>query len=412
MNNMHPRIVTRRWTEQRWLLDNIIRSVGVDWDQPRTISYNTPCGPEANADFAGIRERVKKYADISPAFETAARRREAKARAAEDAGDHVTARNNYFYAAIHYAASQWPHDENNEKNLALNAAKRECYSRYGALADHHVEAAWVPFQGKALPGWLHLPPGYTGGKLPAVWSIPGMDGFKEANVALYGDRWLARGIAVLALEGPGQYESAVNGIHVSVPNWATAATAVMDWMAARPELDPQRIAVAGNSFGSFFGTLAAAHEPRFRACAVSATCLEPTCHTIFEEASPTFKRRFMYMSGYTDEVKFNAFCKTLTWEGHAEKIRVPYLCVAGEADELSPLEHTERLLQTLQCPKQLVVYQDSRHSVGNVPSANLGPHPQTLVADWMQARLNEKPFASERWYVEASGRVVKTPYAG
>ena len=412
MNNMHPRIVTRRWTEQRWLLDNIIRSVGVDWDQPRTISYNTPCGPEANADFAGIRERVKKYADISPAFETAARRRDAKARAAEDAGDHVTARNNYFYAAIHYAASQWPHDENNEKNLALNAAKRECYSRYGALADHHVEAAWVPFQGKALPGWLHLPPGYTGGKLPAVWSIPGMDGFKEANVALYGDRWLARGIAVLALEGPGQYESAVNGIHVSVPNWATAATAVMDWMAARPELDPQRIAVAGNSFGSFFGTLAAAHEPRFRACAVSATCLEPTCHTIFEEASPTFKRRFMYMSGYTDEGKFNAFCKTLTWEGHAEKIRVPYLCVAGEADELSPLEHTERLLQTLQCPKQLVVYQDSRHSVGNVPSANLGPHPQTLVADWMQARLNEKPFASERWYVEASGRVVKTPYAG
>jgi hypothetical protein len=53
----------RRWTEQRWLLDNIIRSVGLDWDQPRTITYNTPCGPEANADFAGIRERVKKYAD-------------------------------------------------------------------------------------------------------------------------------------------------------------------------------------------------------------------------------------------------------------------------------------------------------------------------------------------------------------
>ena len=118
----------------------------------------------------------------------------------------------------------------------------------------------------------------------------------------------------------------------------------------------------------------------------------------------------MYMSGYSDEAKFNEFCKTLTWEGHAENIRVPYLCVAGEADELSPLEHTERLLQTLQCPKQLVVYQDSRHSVGNVSSATLGPHPQTLVADWMQARLNGKPLTSERWYVEASGRVVKTAY--
>jgi hypothetical protein len=93
-------IVTRRWTDQRWLLDNTIRAVGPDWDQPRTISYNLPCGPEANADFAAIREKVKKYADLSPAFENAARRREAKARAADEAGAAVTARHNYFFAAI------------------------------------------------------------------------------------------------------------------------------------------------------------------------------------------------------------------------------------------------------------------------------------------------------------------------
>src|SRR3954467_15814165 len=86
---------TRRWTEQRWLVDNVIRSVGIDWDQPRSINYNVPCGPEANADFAAIRERVKKYADISPSFETAARRREVKAQSAEDADERVTARQNY-----------------------------------------------------------------------------------------------------------------------------------------------------------------------------------------------------------------------------------------------------------------------------------------------------------------------------
>jgi len=45
-----------------------------------------------------------------------------------------------------------------------------------------------------------------------------------------------------------------------------------------------------------------------------------------------------------------------------------------------------------------------------VPAANLGPFPPILLADWMQARLAGKPFPSERWYVEASGRVVKTPY--
>ncbi len=402
--------VTRRWTEQRWLIDNVIRSVGIDWDQPRSINYNAPCGSEANADFAAIRDRVKKHADISPAFETAARRREAKAQAAETAEEWVTARQNYFIAAVQYAAAQWPYDENNEKNLALNLRKRECYLNYAKYADRKVEAAWIPFQGKVLPGWWHLPPGYNGGRIPAVVSIPGMDGFKEASVAMYGDRWLSRGIAVLSVEGPGQYESAVLGIPVSMPNWIEAGHAIMDWMVTRPEIDPQRIGVVGQSFGSFFATISCASESRYRACAITATCLEPGFHTIFEEASPTFKQRFMYMSGYTDEAAFDEFRKSLTWEGHADKIRIPYLCVAGESDELSPLAHTERLLATLQCPKRLVVYQDSRHSVGNVPAASLGPAPAVLVADWMNARLTGKPFASERWFVEASGRITKTPY--
>ena len=74
------------------------------------------------------------------------------------------------------------------------------------------------------------------------------------------------------------------------------------------------------------------------------------------------------------------------------------------------MAHTDRLFSTLKCPKQLVVYQDCRHSVGNVPSTNLGPAPQVLVADWMNARLSAKSLASERWFVESNGRIVKTPY--
>jgi hypothetical protein len=116
----------------------------------------------------------------------------------------------------------------------------------------------------------------------------------------------------------------------------------------------------------------------------------------------------MWMSNYTDEDKFDAFAKTLTWEGHAEKITKPYLVVAGEADELSPLEHTERMVQTMKGPRQLVIYADSRHSVGGVPSANLGPFPPTLVADWLVARLDGKPLTSERWFVQPTGQVVKT----
>ena len=398
-----------RFNAQRWLLDNVIRANGIDWDQPRSLYLNAPCGVEANADFAGVRERVKKMADIGPAFATVARRREAKAKAAQAEGRLVTARDNYYMAAIHWAAAQWPYDQNDEPNIALNEKKRECYAEYAALADHRVEAVWIPFRGKAIPAWFHLPPGYQGGRVPVVISIPGMDSFKEAMVALYGDRWLNRGIAVLAIDGPGQYEAPMLGLYFSTDAWVETGPAVVDWLGARPQIDAGRIGVTGTSFGSFFGTVLTAHEPRVRACAVMSVCHEPGCHTIFQEASPTFKKRFMYMSGIVDEDEFDKFRATITWEGHADKIRVPYLCVAGEAEELSPLEYSERLVAALNGPKQMVVYQESRHSVGNVPSANLGPFPPVLVADWMVDRLAGKPFASERWYVTSSGQIEKRP---
>jgi hypothetical protein len=117
----------------------------------------------------------------------------------------------------------------------------------------------------------------------------------------------------------------------------------------------------------------------------------------------------MYMAGFTDEAKFDAFRKTLTWEGHAEKIRAPYLCTTGEWDELSPMVHTERMLATMSNPRRLVVYQEARHALGACPSVNLGPHPPVLVADWMADRFAGKPMASERWYVDNSGAVKKKP---
>src|SRR5437588_2723148 len=158
----------RRFEEQRWLIDNIIRANGIDWDQPRSLYLSGPCGVEANADFAAIRSRVQKMADIGPAFEQTARRRESKARAAEAEGSTVTARDNWYMAAIHYGAAEWPYDDSGARHVELHKKKRECYANYARLADHRIEAVSIPFKGKSIPGWFHLPHGYAGGKLPVV----------------------------------------------------------------------------------------------------------------------------------------------------------------------------------------------------------------------------------------------------
>ena len=149
----------------------------------------------------------------------------------------VTARDNWYMAAIHYGAAEWPYDDSGKQHLALHAKKRDCYANYARLADHKIEAVSIPFKGGSIPGWFHLPPGYNGGRLPVIIVIPGMDSFKETSVALANDRWMMRGAAVLAIDGPGQYESPLLGVYVSMQNWIDAGPAVVDWLMRRPEID-------------------------------------------------------------------------------------------------------------------------------------------------------------------------------
>jgi dienelactone hydrolase len=403
----------RRFEEQRWALDDLIQTIGMDWDQGRSAGLISSLGPESQNDINALRARIKKFADFEPAFEAAARRREGMAKDEEAAGHRVSARDSYFMAANFYAQAQWSIYEKNEKNLALNAKKRECFERYARLADRKVEFVWVTIPGgKKLPGVFHLPPSYTPGtKIPAIVAIPGMDGNKERTVALYGDRWMNRGVAVLALEAPGEWEAPLLDIFVRMPDTAATGTAAYDWLAARPEIDPQQIGITGSSFGTLFAVAMLGKEHRFKGCAIQSTVFEPGCHTIFEEASPTFKRRFMFMAGYTDESAFNEFAKTLTWLGSAEKITTPILCMGGEADELSPSANVEKMFSVIPAPKRLVIYADSRHSLGGVPSTTQGPNPGILAADWMLERFAGKPMKSEHWFVEPSGHLDVTPYA-
>ena len=84
--------------------------------------------------------------------------------------------------------------------------------------------------------------------------------------------------------------------------------------------------------------------------------------------------------------------------------------MTGEFDQLSPLEHTERLFEVLRAPKTLVIYQGADHTVSGVPSTALGPYSPALMSEWMAARMAGKPLTSERCYVDSTGRVNKTAY--
>ena len=401
----------KRFEEQRWVLDNIIQANGVDWDQGHTGVLLRACGLEVQGDMASLRQRVRKYADIVPAFEALARRREALAAEFEKNEELIPARDNYYIAAMYWATAMWGLEEHGPRLRGNNDKKRENYSKYMKLADHRIEWVEIPYRGKTLPAVFHLPPAYQAGRrLPVVVSVPGMDGFKERSVALNADGWLQRNYAVLVVEGPGYWEAPLRGIFVDVQGWVETGKEVVKWLRARPEIDAARIAATGSSFGSFFSAAMISEEPAFKACAVTGTCYDPGGRAIFDEASPTFKKRFMFMSGINDEAQFEKFRTTIDWKPFAGKIRAPFLIAAGESDELCPLRHTEAFVRALGGPKQLVIYQDSRHSLAGASVSN-GPDPRIYQAEWVGKRLAGKPFSSERWFVENSGRVQKTSIA-
>ena len=47
----------RRYTEQRWLIDTVIGTVGVEWDQARIAYMSAPGGVEALAEFRATAAR-------------------------------------------------------------------------------------------------------------------------------------------------------------------------------------------------------------------------------------------------------------------------------------------------------------------------------------------------------------------
>jgi fermentation-respiration switch protein FrsA (DUF1100 family) len=402
---------SKRFQSQRWLLDAVIQTIGVEWDQSRLAGLMGACGPEVGGDVAGIRARVHKFNDITREFARAAAHREKTARQYDGDGRKVAARENYFIAALLYASAQWPIFEITRENLALNERKNACYAKYVEFADHEIRRVEIPFgsSGKALPGYLHLPPGRSG-RVPCVWSISGLDSTKETGGALYGDKLRERGIATLALEGPGQGECSLRGIHVTQTNWMDAGRLVLDWLRSQKEIDPDRVALRGVSRGSFWSAQVASVDSRIVGAAVHGLSFEPGSHTSFEMSSPTFKLRYMYYAGFDNEQEFDKFARTLSLKGATEKITCPYLVVAGEDDQQCPLVYGYEFLESISVPKQMLVYEGADHSVSHAASTTNGPNPNTYMIEWLQDRLDHKPMQTKHMKVDAAGVIHESTF--
>ena len=396
----------RRWAEQKWIVDSVIRLLGPEWDQGRVAYTSAPAGTDMALEANSIRANVKKFADITREFKKVARAREERARLAAEVGHGITARDSYFAASLMYGAAMWPiFEDDNRELIELNEMKNQCFDNYIDRAPLHIERVEIPFGGSSLPGLLHLPPGFEeGDKIPFVIEFDGMDGFREMTVSSYGDKILTRGFGVLAVDGPGQGESTVRKVKVTIDNFERAGKASLDYLLARSEVNPDQICIYGVSMGSYWVPRILAYDQRYLAAAVAMVCHEPGMKTIFNSAAPSFKMRYMWMTGVMDEEEFDKFSEKLSLEGLGRRIRTPLLIAAGEDDELSPIEYTYKFYDEVSAPKVLIVYGGERHDISN-------PYAKEEIADWFRDRADGRPLeprieyrtkAPNHWLLEKS----------
>lgn len=400
----HPADRMQRWFSQKWVLDNIIRVVGIEWDQGR-IAYSISIAGSADGmvELRQIASRVKRWSDIHREYLKMAMRKEAMAKAVEDEGHYVSAREHYFWAAIFYAFATWPIHDNDHPNLVMcHDKKNACYDKVIQYAPHPMERVEIPFEGKSIAAIVHKPLGSDGKKLPWVISIPGMDVFKELMHPLYGDKFLERGFGVLAIDGPGIGESLnpKRKIPLTEDNFARAGRACIEYLKTRNDVDQNNICVVGVSMGSFWAAQVAAYnDEHIKATAVAMPCFEPGHKTLLNSASPSFKMRYMFMTDIYDEKEFDNFASKLSVKGLGKKITKPFLIIAGEDDELAPVETAYSFYEELAGPKRMMTFEGEIHALPNV-------YWQHIWSDFLYDRVVGKPLISESVYIDITGREI------
>ena len=137
--------------------------------------------------------------------------------------------------------------------------------------------------------------------------------------------------------------------------------AVTDWMASQPNIDPERLAVYGGSYGGFATLLCVTTMPERWKCAVDVFGVANLV-TMIEHAQPNWRRFLKLWIGdlETDRAKL-VERSPIT---HIDNVRCPMLVVQGTNDPRVPKEESDQVVERLRArgvPVEYMVFEDEGH---------------------------------------------------
>lgn len=337
------------------------------------------------------------------------------AEAAEAQGRRETARLAHLRASSYYrtAGVMLMGAPTDPRLVAANARQTETFRRGAALMELPPEILEIPFEDTTLPGYFFRAADDDRPRATVILT-GGYDGTVEELYFFNGAAALARGYNVLAFDGPGQGGVLLQRGITLRPDWENVVTPVVDFALARPDVDPERIALIGLSLGGYLAPRAASGEHRLAACIADCgaydiysafeghlpgplasgfahgnTVATAAVHKILESMAkkPTAGwalRRGLQVHGVPDLPALIEDWKRFTLAGRADRITCPTWVCNAEGDDISAT--APRLVEELTCEKEFVTFTAAEGAGDHCEAgARLLYHARSL--GWLDARL-------------------------
>lgn len=270
--------------------------------------------------------------------------------------DPAKANADYIRAWRLYSFGRWPIPASPGKQRSYEKAI-EAFLAHARFWDPPLEIVRIPFEGKEIIGYLRLPKNATK-PVPLVLAVNGLDSRKE-DLAESFSAILPFGIGYLAVDGPGTGQ---NPIKVS-ENAERVLSRVLDYIATRPEIDKNRVAMHGVSWGAYWATkMAIVERARLRGASAQSPPTDRFFQKEFLMNSLLGNREYLFdqvpaLMAIFDNVKTvdemaEVLPKmSLVKQGLLGKPMAPMLILAGVLDTQVPIDDIYLLLDKGDVPK-------------------------------------------------------------
>ncbi len=302
----------------------------------------------------------------------------------------------YIRAWHLYSFGRWPIPASPKKQESYEKAI-QAFLAHAKFYDPPLEIVHIPFEGKEIIGYLRLPKDAKG-PVPLVIAVNGLDSRKEDLAESFG-AILPFGIGYLAVDGPGTGQAPIKVSETS----DRMLSKVIDYAQSRPEIDKNRLALHGVSWGAYWATkMAIVERARLRGASAQSPPTDLFFQKEFVTNSLQGNREYLFdqipalmgimegINNFDEMVQFMPKL-SLVHQGLLGKPMAPMLILAGVKDTQVPMSDVYLLLSSGDVPKDAWINPSGGHLGRQV---KVWPDPRIfkeVIIPWLVKTLTANP---------------------